>query len=261
MSGFLTEESMTDKKSVRAIEERMLNAWPAVETLIAGDWFFRFAHGYSKRANSATTIRDGAAMDKAMLGHWRAQAERWEIAPTLRLTPLCDPAFEARLEAEGFSAFDTTCGMIRELSDGPMSASPPPRREIRIEKKPSRDWIAANAAAYGGLKADATKLAPILDRIRPAAAFATVIEDGAPVGFGIGVCERGMIGLQDIAVAAAMRGRGVARALTGALLDWGRRNDARFAYLHVLEENAPARALYRALGFSDAYRMWHRMIG
>jgi ribosomal protein S18 acetylase RimI-like enzyme len=38
------------------------------------------------------------------------------------------------------------------------------------------------------------------------------------------------------------------------LIDWGRRQGATSAYLLVREGNAPARALYRSLGFGEVYR-------
>jgi ribosomal protein S18 acetylase RimI-like enzyme len=43
------------------------------------------------------------------------------------------------------------------------------------------------------------------------------------------------------------------------LMSWGRQQGAERAYLQVREENEVARALYRSLGFSDAYRYTHRV--
>ena len=172
---------------------------------------------------------------------------------TVRVTPLCSPALDARLSSLGFDDIDPTFGMIADIGD----ASIDPR--VDLSPQPARDWIAANAASYGGVKADATKLAAILDRIRPQAAFAALIDDGAPCAWGIGVIERGLIGLQDITVAPPLRGRGVGRALIASLMGWGRANGASRAYLHVLASNEPARALYRRLGFADAFLMHHRI--
>jgi [ribosomal protein S18]-alanine N-acetyltransferase len=56
--------------------------------------------------------------------------------------------------------------------------------------------------------------------------------------------------LTDLGVAAAFRRRGVARALLNELC----RDDARVVFLEVRESNAPALALYGALGFTELAR-------
>ena len=49
------------------------------------------------------------------------------------------------------------------------------------------------------------------------------------------------------------------RTIVTELMAWGRAQGAARAYLQVREENEVARALYRSLGFSDAYRYTHRV--
>ena len=66
-------------------------------------------------------------------------------------------------------------------------------------------------------------------------------------------------GLYDVVVAPELRGLGLARTVTTELMAWGREQGATKAYLQVREENEVARALYRSLGFTDAYRYTHRM--
>lgn len=239
---------MSDIDLARAIEERMLNAWPSLETMVAGPWLLRFANGYSKRANSATTLGAEVDMDDAMVAHLSARAAAWRIPPVVRVTPLCRSGLEARLAAQGFAAIEPTFAMAGEIA-GDMAPDP----RVVFPPTPDMDWIAANAASYGGAKSNAAHLKAILERIRPQAAFARLVADGAPVAWGIGVIERGMVGLQDIVVAPSARGRGVGRALVRSLMAWGRNNGASHAYLHVLAANAPARAIYHALGFRDAY--------
>ena len=62
-----------------------------------------------------------------------------------------------------------------------------------------------------------------------------------------------------LAQAPSERGRGLGRALTSALTQWGRSAGARTAYLQVREQNATARRLYAALGFQEAYRYHYRV--
>jgi N-acetylglutamate synthase len=43
------------------------------------------------------------------------------------------------------------------------------------------------------------------------------------------------------------------------LLGWGLDRGARRAYLQVVKSNVSAAALYRKLGFADAYQYWYRI--
>ncbi len=56
----------------------------------------------------------------------------------------------------------------------------------------------------------------------------------------------------QLAVASAWRGRGLGRALTGAMLERKRRQGIRAAWLEVRAGNRVARALYASLGFVEA---------
>jgi len=42
--------------AVRGLEERAFNAWPALQTVLVDGWAFRWANGYTKRANSANAL-------------------------------------------------------------------------------------------------------------------------------------------------------------------------------------------------------------
>jgi ribosomal protein S18 acetylase RimI-like enzyme len=55
--------------------------------------------------------------------------------------------------------------------------------------------------------------------------------------------------VQGLAVATEARGRGVGRALLGALLEEARRQGALRVTLRVLGHNLPARRLYESMGF------------
>jgi ribosomal-protein-alanine N-acetyltransferase len=58
----------------------------------------------------------------------------------------------------------------------------------------------------------------------------------------------------NLAVAPGGRRRGLGRALVDAMLDTLADRGVRHVYLEVRESNAPARALYAALGFAEAGR-------
>ena len=246
---------MSDRTLIRALETRLINAWPAFEIEVAEGWILRFAEGYSKRANSATPLAPGATLDPALVDHIvRAFAERG-LDPCFRLTGLEDPGAAAVVEEKGFVVFDPSTTLI-----APLGADLERDDEsVRIEPAAKPAWIAAAAAAYGGDKANHDRLGRIVRQIREPAAFATLEMDGNPAAWGLSVAERGYVGLYDIVVAPDLRGLGVGRRLVTTLMAWGRDQGATTAYLQVRETNAVAVGLYASLGFTLAYRYSHRV--
>jgi ribosomal protein S18 acetylase RimI-like enzyme len=64
------------------------------------------------------------------------------------------------------------------------------------------------------------------------------------------VLDGDWLGIHDLAVDAAYRRRGLARAALAVLLDWGASRGALTAWLHVEVGNTAALALYEPLGFA-----------
>ena len=82
-----------------------------------------------------------------------------------------------------------------------------------------------------------------------------VAEDGAGLaGYVIGLSGADEGEILNVGVAPAQRRRGLGRALVAAMLADLAKRGAVTVYLEVRESNAPARALYSALGFEDIGR-------
>jgi ribosomal protein S18 acetylase RimI-like enzyme len=251
---------MTDVGLVQALETRLINAWPSLEMQIVDGWILRFAKGYSKRANSASPLVPGATLDDAQIDQIVSQFAAQRLRPIFRLTTLQAPDVDARLAARGFIETEPSYGMVAQLSEAP-GLDPHVEIEptVTIESTPSARWTKELAASYGGDKANHFVLAEIITRIRQPAAYATLSLDGRPSAWGMGVIERGFVGLFDIVVAPDLRGLGLGRQVVCALMAWARKHGAEHAYLQVRETNTGARDLYRTLGFTDAYRYTHRV--
>lgn len=253
---------MSDRRLVLALESRLVNAWPAFEVALVEGWLLRFAAGYSRRANSASPILPGAGLDDPTLAAIRAQFAARGIGLCFRLTGLEAPGADAVLDRAGLLPHDASLVLT-----APLEAGSACDEAVRIEPAPSPAWVAAAAAAYGGDKSNGDLLGRIVRLIRQPAAFATVAADGrasddvAPdgVAWGLAVAERGYVGLYDIVVDPARRGRGVGRRLVAGLMEWGRLQGATRAYLQMRETNDVAHALYRSLGFATAYRYTQRI--
>lgn len=250
---------MVDPSLVQALETRLVNAWPALETQIVDTWIVRFAKGYSKRANSASPLVAGASLDEAAIDEIIDLFKIQHLRPTFRLTGLQNSDVDERLARRGFVEFEPTYGMVAPLSDLSVEAPVVGEQPVRIEPKPKGRWLKDVAASYGGGKANETALKDIVERIRLPAAFATLELDERAAAWGLAVVERGFLGLFDIVVRPDLRGLGLGRQIVCALTAWGRNAGAEQAYLQVREDNEVARDLYRTLGFRDAYRYTHRV--
>jgi N-acetylglutamate synthase len=243
-----------DLDLVHGLETRMMNAWPAVHTQMVDHWIVRLANGYSGRANSASPLMAGATLAAPTLAHVESLFDAAGIRPSVRITPLAGAGVDAQLVAAGWQRDNESLVMMAPL-DGRQASDP----GATFAPSASQAWTRANAASYGGLKANADHLHAIVSRIRPPAIFATLHEGGEPVAWGIAVIERGLVALQDLVVDPRRRGSGLGRRLTTTLMAAGHRAGATRAYLQVSADNTAARGLYESLGFVEAYRYTHRV--
>ncbi len=244
-------------------EQRGLSAWPALRSLVIGNWVLRVGDGYTKRANSANALCDSrgssgnaGAAPKLDFREVVTEAERFYAAnrqPTIfRITPLADPEADSLLAATGYDFLDPCTTMIAPLDRAQA------RTDVQIDLQPSPAWLDAAAATKGIDLKCRTAHDRIIKSIRRPAAFATATLAGAAAGFGLAVLERGAIGLFEIAVRSEYRGRGLGRDLTRALMAWGQSQGATAAYLQVLNANRPAIKLYESLGFRAGYSYHYR---
>lgn len=244
---------MTDIALVRDLEERLFNAWPALQTIHLDGWLLRMAGGHTKRANAASALFPSNLPPEELIREVRTLYRKAGLEPMVRITPLASDGVDQALEAAGWTVFDPTLVMtasIRERirMEGASSAA------IVLSEEPSDAWIEGAAGAYELADWQREVLARIVTNIRVDAAFATVFIDKQPLGYGLGVAERGYVGLYDLAVAPEARGRGVGARMITSLLHWGRSKGAQTAYLQVREANPQAQALYTRLGFAEVYR-------
>ncbi|SCY28712.1 GNAT family N-acetyltransferase [Microvirga guangxiensis] len=247
---------MNDHGLIIGLESRLLNAWPSFDYQAYDGWILRFANGYSKRANSATPLLPHAALDEELLDYMIARFVEANVRPTFRLNGLQAADVDERLRLRGFKEIEPTHVLVAPIPQADCEPDP----EVELAPQASKRWVREAAASYGGDKSDDETLMKIVSRIRQKAAFATLSLDDKPVAWGLGVVERGYVGLYDIVVAPDLRGIGLGRRVVSSLMAWGCGQGAHSAYLQVREENEVAHSLYRALGFEIAYGYRHRVM-
>jgi ribosomal protein S18 acetylase RimI-like enzyme len=122
-----------------------------------------------------------------------------------------------------------------------------------LEPVATAAWVAIRSAIVTASEGRAPDIAGPLALLPPATCFARI--DDRAVGF-VAISD-GIAVLEAIATTPDARGRGLARAIVAALLDWARAAGAQRAALQVMADNAPALALYRRLGFGPSLYDYH----
>ena len=119
-------------------------------------------------------------------------------------------------------------------------------------------WVETELVALG---IDRSSIGPWLATIAAVpspASFVVPIDDGEPAGAGFGVVVDALLGVFEIVVRPEYRRRGHAGRIMAALHQFGMREGAQRVFLQVLEDDEPAIALYRSLGYEVSHRYWYR---
>ncbi|WP_062113033.1 GNAT family N-acetyltransferase [Aureimonas sp. AU40] len=241
---------------VRRLEAAGFRAWPASSTFFDGTWAVRLTTSFpAKRLNSVNPLdrSDDADIEA------RIEAARLRFAevgrPLLfRQSPLCSPKLAAHLDAAGWSRFGESLVYTADLSEIDLSAG--------IDRIPIHDgqrYLEASLAVHERPAALRPGLEAVLGAIRPPAAFFVVeSEAGAPTAVALAITDNDLAGILDVAVVPAARGQGLGRDLVVTALRHTVHRGARTGWLQVEADNAAGLALYRRLGFREAYRYVYR---
>jgi N-acetylglutamate synthase len=237
------------------VEETCLNAFPALQQVLLGDWLLRFAPGVSRRANSVNPRGPRCRRRAAAI----AAAERLYPARGLpaifRVLTLADPALDRALAARGYTMEGETCVLWGAIGGLAAAADP----EVRLLEAPAPAWLAAMARLQGHTPAQAPTYRRIVEAIAIPVRFAQIAEGGAPAALAYGAIHDGLLCYESVVTAPDRRRRGLARRVIAALAAWAREEGAQGACLQVEAGNAPARALYAGFGLAgELYRYHYR---
>jgi ribosomal protein S18 acetylase RimI-like enzyme len=224
-------------------------SWPAVHTEEVGDWLLRASGGFSARANSVMAVGDpGVPFDDALaravqfyadhrLPAWAQvvvgshTGSQFEAAGWVTARPgEADSEFQLASVAQASRT-------VRRLV--PRSAPP---ASVRATVTP--EWLANDERALKHPDDAVAVLEGPAD-----VGFVSLVEDEVVVAKGRGACDGDWAGITDVWVAPSHRRRGLAVAVMAELLEWSAERGAATAYLQTRGDNAPALALYAALGF------------
>jgi ribosomal protein S18 acetylase RimI-like enzyme len=251
-----------DPALLAAVEDASLNASAPPEQLWLDGWLVRLNPGKAKRARSVQAVARGRRPLAARIAEVQALYAAAGLPCYVRLTPFTEPpGLEAQLAAAGFAHEDNTRVMVAEraAANGVATDTPlPPGCELR--RLAPEAYAQAVGNVRGSPPAEREAHAQRL-RSSPVPYVGQVLvrsADGAVLAGGQWAREGRFVGLYDVFTAPEHRRQGHASALCAAMLEQASAAGAAIAYLQVEAGNDAALAVYRRLGFVDAYGYHYR---
>ncbi len=250
-----------DIPQTRFLEELSANAWPPEVIQIVDGWRLRFTQGVTRRANS---VWPNNASGKTLLDEKLALVEafygQFHLPARFKICPACLPAdLDEVLAARAYTMDAPTAVQIASLNAA--LARPQSQHAVSVSQTLTDEWFDIYCQSEGFSEERAVVIRAIQQRIAPRTGFAMLMVGGKPVAIGLGVLERGWLGVFSMSTHPAYRRQGCATAVLYALAEWGRAYGAVHIYLQVMDRNAPARALYAQAGFKTVYKYWYREQG
>jgi GNAT superfamily N-acetyltransferase len=241
------------------LEELAMNAWPALQTVLYDGWIVRFANGYTKRANSVTPLYPGMLAVEEKIDWCEQHYQQAGLRPTFRLTQATETdELDTALAHREYERIDTTS--VQTMNLGQETAVLSPHASLFSEPEGRTEWLQLFHKLDGGLHSDDRTHLQMLGNIRGEAGYMVLTVEGKVVACGLGVVERGWLGIFDVVTAVSHRNKGYGAELMQSLLAWGQTNNAHHTYLQVMTNHPAALNLYAKLGYKEQYQYWYRVL-
>jgi len=248
-------DALPDMAVVRALEETTFAAWPDLASVRLDGWLLRFAAGHTKRANSVNVVHACQAGLEARIEEAERHYRLAGLTPVFRLTPLAEDALDGLLAARGYAVVEPSL-----VKTAPMLTGVSRDAGVALTNAPDTGWLDAYRAAAGLDEQAAVTLRAMLARIAGRPVYAVLRAQDEVLGLAMAVTVGGRVGFFDVLTLPAARRRGVARRIMESLIAWSRDEaGATSMWIQVVAANAPARNLYRNLGFRTAYGYHYRV--
>ena len=243
-------------------EELAANALPPAVVQVVDGWRLRYNFGVTRRANSVLASEHGGRYKvEEKLEHVRAFYKHWGAKVRFQLNPSSQPSgLDEMLAEKGYSRDGAVHVQTASVNDV-LTNMVETEHRVRLEPTLNAPWFGLYAETEGAdaHKADTYKIKievrrATFSRIPLPAAYVLLELDAQPAAVGLGVLERGHVGVFNMATHPEFRRRGAATAVLRALAQWGRAQGAWAMYLQVADENAGARLVYERLGFRTLYQ-------
>lgn len=262
---------------IKYMEEMSLNAWPSYRIEYYDGWILRYSHNYSFRTNSVEQIAPGTIPIEEKIAYCEGIYRELRCPANFKIQPLLDPDFDALLESKLYRIRHRTNVMTMDLADSRLLKET--GREYLFENRlnlptlvhyredltvqlnafVTEEWLRGLFTLNGTSDPTLRRIVPKMYVAIPKKTIVASVEiDGRMAASGLGILDRGWVGIYAIYVSPSCWGRGYGRAVCSTLLRTAQEAGASRAYLQVVSNNRRAIHLYESLGFSDFYTYWFR---
>ena len=235
------------------VEETCLNAWPALRQVFLDGWVLRFSEGLTRRANSANPLRADCSCTDALIPVCEALYRRQLLPTIFRVPSIIDPDLDDRLDALGYGREGESCVLYGDI-DAVASARDP---EVQLSAHPTEEWFRAMRELQNHSIEQSGIYRRIVGAIVIPAAFAALAIGGEFVALAYGALHNGLLCYESVITDVRRQRRGYARRVIATLAAWAKEEGARGAGLQVEAGNAPALALYDAIGLKTRLYRYH----
>lgn len=250
----------TSPELIAYLEELAANAWPAEVTQTIDGWRLRYTQNVTRRANSVWPngagqyhqLEEKLSLVEDFYARRNCPA-RFQICPAAQ-----PPNLDDILARRSYSVDAPTAVQVAPLETVLARTESNPAYSTTISEIFDEHWFAAYCQSEGVSGHPAEVRQTILQRIGPLAGFALLQIEGQIVTVGLGVVERGWLGLFSLTTHPRFRRQGAAAALIHALAVWSQQYGAAQMYLQVMANNTSALKLYERLGFEVLYQYHYR---
>ena len=234
------------------VEEACLNAWPALREVLLDGWVLRFSEGLTRRANSANPLGPVSEVD---LRGCETLYRRLGLPTIIRVLSLIGPSVDDRLAIAGYTGEGESCVLYGPIEDIEAARDP----DVGLLDEPTPEWFGAMAVLQNHSSDQAATYRRIVGQLAIPAAFAALSDEGGIVALAYGALHNGLLCYESVITDRLRRRRGWGRRIIKALAAWARDQGAVGVCLEVEAHNAPARALYDAIGLkTELYRYHYR---
>lgn len=240
--------------------------WRGTEEERLGGWLLRAAEGFTGRANSVLPLGDpGMPLDEALAavtGWYHAR----DLPPMMALPTQLDSSAQACSPAQALDhqlserRWLTRPGpafvMVADLPLGVHLDMLPAGRAVQANSEPDDAW----AARYHYRGQD--HLPPVARKVLTSAreqSFVSIRDGDAVLAIARLSIADGWAGITAVEVDQNHRRQGLGVAITAAACLEAEHRAISRVFLQVEEGNAPARELYKRLGFRDSHRYHYRV--